>query len=891
MAKLSPRLSSLRQVPRTRLVDRMHTASDAALVLVRGPAGFGKTTAMLQYYAQSKNRGVAVGWLTLDRADNDLVRFLRYFAEACRSIDPGLLPVGEVPQGLSGEDVVLDVIGHLSAFEGRFILFLDDFEEIENPVVLGLVQQIIDYLPQGGQLVIGSRAALQLGIGNLRVHDRLVEIDTEQLRFDALEIATFLRYQGGFALRDDDIRRLQKRTEGWPAALRLVALSLRDRADPQDFVSTFDGANASITEYLLDDVLSRQDERMRHFLLHTSVLQELSASLCDVLLQCTGSGEMLARAERAQLFVVSQDKDRNWYRYHPLFGSFLRAQLHRQDPQAVAGLHLRAAHWWLEADRPAQAIEHALLGNDESFLLSLLQGQASDLLWRGRARTLARWYAALPKSTLLHRHPLLMLDFAWALTLAHRYDESLKLLDMSLSENQPDALRTETQAQRAFILAMMDRVKPSSELWRACMSRIGETRPFADVMLGASFGYCLVAESRFDEAWLLLDRTRQRALEIGGTFIAPMALCLEGAIDLAQGRLRNATAGFRAAFTGANTMPHVAGNAVAAAFLAEALYEAGQIEEAERLLTGYMPMLKDAAAPDQLITSFVVLARISMSRGNDGPAMAALDDLEEMGHRKGLPRLVASARLERGRIALVGHQLAVAQDHLSGALEAYFWEPFDGLIMHANDADSPLIAELRWRIHGGRAAAALPILKKALSHAEELHRNRRAMKISTLMALALYSAGQQVAGLRRLRDVIGIAAREGFVRALIDEGSALLQMIAKLREREVSLPTPDFRILAFLDRLLGADDAALDAVPGVPSDAGTVIEGGPNVLSGRELQVLRLLADGRRNREIAEHLFVSETTIKAHLRNINVKLGTQSRTHAIAVARQMRLVG
>jgi len=894
-AKLNPRLASPRQVPRTRLVDWMSASTNAALVLVHGPAGFGKTTTMLQYYAQCRERAIAAGWLTLERADNDVVRFLRYLVDVFRSIDPGMPPAAEVRINANGDSAVLDLIGRFTAFRKKYVLFLDDFEAIESTVVLGLVQQIIECLPENGQLVIGSRNIPELGIGRLRAHGRLIEIETAQLRFNPAETTSFFRRQNDLMLRDTDIEQLQQRTEGWPAALWLASLALRDRADPRAFVKAFDGSNAAIVEYLLEDVLARQDEPVRRFLLHTSVLQELSAPLCDALLGRGDSRQLLARIERAHLFLVSRDGDRQWYRYHPLFGDFLRAQLRYSQPQAIPALHLRAARWWVQAGQPTRAIEHALQCGDAHYLLSLLDCHVSDLLWRGRAGTLARWYAALPANVKLERSPSPMLDFAWSLTLTHRYGESLKLLDSFDAGSAPgagntEAFATETRAQRAFILAMTDRIKESSALWRGCVPAMGAMRPVVYAMLGASFGYCLVAENRFDEARRFLGQARRRALEIGNSFIAPMALCLEGTIDFAQGRLRDALTSFRTASSSSSQLPHVAGHAVVAGFLAEALYETGQLGEAERFLTVYLPMLKEAAAPDQLITSFIVLARIALSRGAREAAMGFLEELETTGHRQGLPRLVASSRLERGRIALLDGQMAAAQALLASACEHHVWEPFDGLIAHANDVDAPLVADLRWRIRGGKAQSVLAPLKDALHQAERLHRHRRALKLSTLLAQALCATGQKAAGLRHLRDVLAFAAREGFVRSLIDEGSELLHLIAELRHQMTEMTGCDAELVPFIDQLLATSGGAFPAVASVTGSATATARGMSSVLSKRELQVLRLLAEGHGNRSMAERLFVSETTVKAHLRSINVKLGAQSRTHAIAVARQLRLL-
>ncbi|MDB5816378.1 MAG: hypothetical protein JWQ11_18 [Rhizobacter sp.] len=921
-------------MPRPQLVDRMRASSGSALVLVHGPAGFGKTTAMLQHYVQAKSRRVATGWLTLDAADNDLHRFLAYFGEALREIDPHVeLLIDERDHGADrarhggadgdltnhensvrdsaghaapdADGAMLELIARLSSFEEEFALFLDDFEVIDNPVVLALIRRFLDYLPPGGQLVIGSRTGPDLGLGRLRAHGQLVEIQVDQLRFSAAETATFLRHQRGLALRDDDIFRLQHRTEGWPAALWLVSLALRDRLDPQTFVDTFDGSDASIGDYLVEDVLARQTDETRRFLLRTSVLHELSAPLCDHLLQADDSQALLAQVARDHLFLVPVDRE--WYRYHPLFAGFLRHRLARSEPQLIAALNRRAAQWWLDRRRPTRAIEHALLSDDPAFLMALLNAHAGDLVWQGRTRTLARWYACAPVATHLAGHPRLMSVFAWAMTLTQRYDEGMKLLDAldrlraegAVSEQELPAVAVDVQ--RGFILAMTDRVRESAALWRDCLPKITPAQPFSYAMLHASYGYCLVAESRFDEARRFLEQARRRVMEIGDSFIAPITLCLQGAIDFGQGRLVNATAGFRAALAGGTgALPPASSNTVAAAFLAEALYEADQLDEAQRLLGLYLPVLKDVAAPDQLITGFATLARIAFARGEHEHAAEILADMEITGHRHALPRVVASARLERARIALLRGQLQAAQDQVHSGSDAATWAPFDGLVTHANDTEAPFIASLRLRLHTGRAESAVAPLRQALKEAVGLQRHRRALKLGILLAAALCATGETAAGLRRLRDALRFAAGEGFVRSFLDEGSLVLRWVAELRASLVQTPGEE-EVIAFIDRLLAASGSAMQATRTAPTatttntpaaaSAATAATVAAGVLSEREMRVLGLLAEGHRNQAIAERLFVSETTVRSHLRRINVKLGTHSRTHAVAVARQMGLVG
>ncbi|MFT3799730.1 MAG: LuxR C-terminal-related transcriptional regulator [Burkholderiaceae bacterium] len=945
-AKLTPRLSSPRPVPRTSLLEQMHAAPDAALLLVHGPAGFGKTTAMLQYYAQLRDRGVATGWLTLDRADNDLSRLLRYLGEALRAIDEALPPAaGDAPDA----GTLLDVASRLSSIARPFVLFLDDFELIESPLANALVRQIIDYLPASGQLVIGSRTVPDIGLGRLRAHGRLIEIPAARLRFSTEETASFLRQQKGFALRDVDIGLLHRRTEGWPAALWLVSLALQGRDDPQAFVQTFDGAHASITDYLIEDVLAKQDASIRRFLLHSSVLQSFGAPLCDAVLEREDSQRMLTAIERAHLFLVPQDRDGQWYRYHPLFADFLRSQLRQSDPAAFVRLCRRAADWWLAQRRPTPAIEHLLQAGQTLDLLPMLAEHAETLLWQGRARTLARWYASVrpwsaeqadraqpgPRSGSgpglgsgsgsgggpageragtdgaagLLDFPALALVFAWALTLNHHYRESRRLLDAIDSREAdgppgPGSLAADTRAVRAFMLAMSDAVKASSALWQQCLLDEASSRSFSRAMLGASYGFCLLAHNRFDEAGRFLAQARRIVEPVGESFIAPMASCLEGAIDMAQGRRLNAVARFRAALAGrdpAFSAP-AASRTVAAAFLAEALYEGDELDEAERLLRLYLPMLEEAAAPDQLMTAYAVSARIAFANGDGARATRWLTAMELVGHRESLPRMVATARLERARIALLSGDAPAARDQIAAASDASVWQPFEGLVTQANECEDPQVAMLRWRLRTGHAEAVVAPLKALLAQARALHRHRRALKLNALLAEALWAAGHAAAGARRLQEALRAAAAEGFVRCFVDEGPALLARVAELRPT-LAETRETAALTAFADRLLApavrpdaeppAETRATTAAPAATAAVVTAATPGPadNLLSERERQVLELLARGLRNRAIADRLFVSETTVKAHLRSINSKLGAHSRTHAVALARERGLIG
>jgi LuxR family transcriptional regulator, maltose regulon positive regulatory protein len=386
-SKLSPPRPPSFQLPRAQLGERINDAGDVRLIVLRAPAGFGKTTAMLQYAARRQATGAVIRWLNLDASDNDLGRFLAHFDAAIESVAPR---VGTA----SGEPGLLELIDRVAASRATFTMFLDDFEVVESLAVLDLIRRLVDHLPSGWQIVIGSRVVPGLGLGRLRARGQLLEVGPGQLRFSLEETAEYLRSRRGLTLGSSALGRLHKVTDGWATAVWLASLALEGHDDPGAFLATFSGSHAAITEYLGEDVLVRLPDAQREFLLRTSVLDELSAPVCDALLGHTGSAALLAELERANLFLTTLDNPGH-YRYHSLFREFLYAQLTQLDPAAVPVLHGRASQWFEGEERPVPAIEHALRACDYDCAARLLGIHAQRLLELGRFRLLARWLDSL----------------------------------------------------------------------------------------------------------------------------------------------------------------------------------------------------------------------------------------------------------------------------------------------------------------------------------------------------------------------------------------------------------------------------------------------------------------------------------------------------------------
>ncbi|MEO8297336.1 MAG: LuxR C-terminal-related transcriptional regulator [Burkholderiales bacterium] len=893
-SKLTPPLATPFEIARTEICDKIFNAGASRLVLLRAPAGFGKTTVMLQVRQRFDEAGLPTAWLRLDRSDNDVVRFLATLAAALGPLVPGL-GGSAVPAGRGPDDLAFALIDRVAAHPAPFALFLDDFEALQNPSVIGLVNELIEQLPRGAQLLVGSRGVPALSLGRLRARGRLLEIEPTQLRFSEDETSGFLLGCRGLALEPQDVRHLHRSTEGWAAALWLASVSLEHREQPGRFIASFSGSNAAVVDYLVEDVLAHQSEEVRGFLLRTSILSDLNASLCNVVCARQDSADLLLQLEKAHLFLMPLQADRSGFRYHGMFAEFLRAQLQRQHPDEVPRLHRAASEWFLVQGRPVPAIEHALATGDIAYALPLLGAHAEGLLDQGRVGLLSRWLDPLLSAGQLGAHPMLQVVHAWAVCFSRGPRAAAPLLDRLETLADDDAqVRAHRLVMRLFLTAMVDRNEETGPLAAALVEGLPSNAAFVCGFLEIMLANLAMIAGRYHDALRFADAARSRQLEHGSSFNFALSEAAEGAVDLTQGRLRKALARLRLAVSAgaADASRATNGNAMVGVLLAEALYEADHCDQAERLLAVYIPLIRRVSIPDQLISAHIVMARIALGHGDGDRALQMLTELEHLGHRDGLPRVVASARLERVRILLVEDRLQQARAEIDRCGTKALWARVASLSLRANEVETHDLAMARWSVSCGHAAAVIPSLRRDLDAAERAQRERRALTLRLLLAQALYRDEQRNKAMRVLAKAVSFAAVEGYVRAFLDEGQLLKMMLRELRNSPAVLQegAGGAAPLAFIDRLLRDQPAR----PQQADAAAPSMHSGPtatsDLLTRKEIQVLRLAAEGLSNDELADRLFVAETTVRTHLRNINVKLDVRNRMEAIAVARRAGLI-
>ncbi|MBL8338367.1 MAG: helix-turn-helix transcriptional regulator [Rhodoferax sp.] len=859
------------QIERHAVCERLCTSA-ARLLLLHAPAGFGKTTTMLQCRERFEVRGIATAWITLDGADNDIARFLA-------RLEAVVAGLGIVP-GQPGSPH--DLVPAFAARAAPFAVFLDDFEALQEPTVLELVQEILEHLPRHGRLVIGSRSTPALNLGRLRVRRQVDEVGAPELRFDPGETATFLARRGCAAMDAGQVTRLHAKTEGWCAALWLASIALQRSADPAAFVARFSGSDRAVADYLAEDVLAQQSPQVREFLLATSILRQLEPALCQALcpqLDCTG---LLAQLERENLFLMPVAALPGAWRYHSLFADFLRARLRAEQPDSLGRLHGAASQWYEGCGRPVPATDHALEAADWPRVLDLLAQHAERLLEQGRMRLLARWFAGIPAS-LLRAHPHVQMMGIWATLFTRGPWEALRQVEASACVRSDDArVQQNLAAMRPLALAMQDRYPEAYVAGVASLEAAPVEATFAHGVLHNAMANIFSVLGNAREAQRLLDGARAARGE--DTFNRMYTESMEGMLDLLAGRLRHAKARFRMAVdaTHAANFNQTHGNAWAGVLYACVAYESNQLERAGHLLNVYLPMAREVGLPDHMILSHVMRARIASVEGDGDAALSTLAELEDIGYARKLPRVAVAARLERARLLMLQDDGPAALRELERADIAEIWAREREQRLLAHDLDTLVLAQLRHALEFGDPASCIAPLTRELEAARLGGRGRRVLRIQLLRAMALQAAGRTPRALQDMAPVLQTAAQEGYMRMLLDEGPAalaLLRLHAQTQQGQRLQPL----LADHVDRLLRC---AAQAPAGPPPPVAAPSE----ALTGKELQVLVLLGQGYSNSALAGRLQISDSTVRTHLRNIYQKLGASSRTHAVAVARERRMI-
>lgn len=880
-AKLNTSAGSVAPVFRRVLDQAFARHPSPRLVLICAPAGFGKTTAMLQYRERVEAEGLATGWLTLDPSDNDGARLLRALAAATE-------PILGRPRG-DRSDTRPAILDALAAEDKPFALFLDDFEVLHEAAAVTLVRGLLERLPRHGRLVIGSRTLPDMRLSRLRSLEQLLEIDASQLRFDIAETTEFFAGRHTPPLSHDEVQALHAKTEGWIVGLLLASLALEGSADRRTFIERFSGTDRLVADYLGEEVLDSQDASVRNFLLRTSILRDLEPPLCNALVPGVDSEKLLAGLEASNLPLSRFGLERATYRYHSMFARFLSAQLAREAPRQRIELHRTAAAWYVAQQRPVPAIDHATEAGDTEMAITLLEQHGAELLAQGRMRLLWRWFERLPPDLVAPR-PELQAVKLWAACFTRGPAEAAALLGRNGMAGSTDtSTQAHLRALRPLLLAMADRYEEAWKAGRLSLSHLPSGHAFPDMVLSNTMSTVFAVMGDNTGARRLLDSARRSQGETPSPFHVMFSETAEGLIDLQEGRMRQAAARFRTAVTAATDDAYspAHGNAWAGVLYAASLYESNDLEQAAHLLEIYLPLARDVGVLDQVATGHVLLSRIAFHHGDVDQAYRALSDLEYLGHQRQLPRMVACAHLERARVHLLKGHFPAARAELDLADDRALWEQAQKLRLPANDVEYVQLGRLRLELHSGNPAETARRLEAERQMAVQSARHRRAFKLLLLECIALHRSAEQRVWVPMVEQMLDLACRERFVRLVLDEGALAGVMLRDyMGGRGEALPAKPAEFTTYLQYLTACFS------PMLPPD--DTAEGHPPALSEpltkKEVAVLRLLAEGYSNSAMAEKLFVSHNTVRTHLRNAYAKLDATSRTQAVARARRLGII-
>ncbi|MDT5225420.1 MAG: serine/threonine-protein kinase PknK [Mycobacterium sp.] len=778
--KYRPPVSTRSLVARSRVIDVLRAGGRRRLIFVHAPSGFGKSTLAAQWREELSRGGVAVAWLTVDDDDNNVVWFLTHLLESIRRVRPALAEsLGHVLDQ-HGDDasryVLTSLIDEIHQKDDRIAVVIDDWHRVSDSRTIAALGFLLDNGCHHLQIIVTSWSRAGLPLSRLRMRDELIEIDSDALRFDIDEASAFLNEVGGLQLSCRDVEALTTSTDGWAAALRLAALSLRGGRDVNSLLGRLSGAGDVVGEFLAENVFDTLEPDVRDFLQTTSITGRTCGGLASVLAGATNGQAMLEQVEQRGLFLQRVDDDPNWFRFHHMFAEFLRRRLERDHPDRVKELHHTASVWFAENGYLNEAVDHALAAGDPAYAVDLVELDGTRLLEQSKMTTLLGIVKKLSPDLVVGRARL-QLVIAWANILLQRpalTDTALNRFQTALdhtghtdlSESTRADLRAEADVVRAVAEAFADRIERVDDLVAEAMSRPDTLHPWVPGVAGNAAAFAAIYRFDFDAAHRLLERAAPYQ-EAMGPFSTVYGRCLAGIAARYRLNIPAALKNFREAFemaTGVGRHSHAA--RLAGALLGEMLYETGDIAEAARLLDEGDLLSSDGGMVDYLAARYVMGARTKAAQGDRGSAVERLAAGAAAAQQLRLPRLAARINNERVRLGIELPQAVIATlrsartiPHGNGIATITAELDEDSGIRLLAASDSAADRELAWQ-RAADLAAGIDGERRPLA----------ALQAQLLRIETLAAAGRTAHAQEELTRVAAKCAELGLSRLLVDAG-------------------------------------------------------------------------------------------------------------------------
>jgi LuxR family maltose regulon positive regulatory protein len=882
-------------VLRERLLTHLDEGLKRKITLISAPAGFGKTTLVSEWITKHRIQAdlPPIAWVALDARDNDPVLFWRYVLTACREFgmqvsETALDLLSNSPQPLF-ETLLTSFINEVARLPGKVILVLEDYHAITSRQIHKTLALLIDHLPDTLHVVLITRSDPDLPLARLRAHNELNELRAADLRFTLEETRAYLQLTLPISLSSAVIKRLNRRTEGWAAGLHLVSLALqrmKEETEIEQYLTSFTGSHRPILEYLVADVFSAQPEDVQEFLLQTSVLSRLTGPLCDAITGREDGSIILEQLDRANLFLIALDSAGRWFRYHALFAEamqhYAQVRLGGINLHKLAG---KASFWYEEHGMLADAIEAALYAKEYQRSAALIERVIAPRLVHNEFHTLRRWMGQLPEAV-LQAHPEICMTFASAILFtSDRHSPETKnrlLLPLSIAkhhwqreDNQPKL--GEVLAFHSFVDWLQRDFKESFSFARQALTLLPDSdrqwRGISLIMVGLDEllgGKLITARRSFDEALVCCEAAEN-------IFGILESMLLLGEVCYQQGELHQAAQFFNQVQARIEKVPIGRNQASIRTGrvqlgLGMLALEWDNLEAAEEAISQAAAVSQQYPEEDLLADSPVIMAQVQYAKGEVDQAQHFLESLIAQPDQQFLLRFPGVCQ---ARFALASGNLAAVQRWAS--------------MIASREADTPpfqreqeALVVARLHIEQGEPEAAIRQLESWLSEALENGRTRSEIEINILLALAHTARGDSAQARITLIQALSLAHLEGYRRIFLDEGERL----AKLLQNNLS-EIHDESLAVYARALL--DGMAQDQTEGkaaVHADSEPLIE----QLTEQEKRVLRLLAAGLSNPEIAEELFISINTVKTHVKNVYGKLNVNSRHEARQYAHRVMLL-
>jgi len=889
---VSPQSQGL--IERPRLVDMISQFSGKRLAVIKAPPGFGKTSLAAAWSEQLRRGGNSVAWLTIDSDDDEPARFLFYVAQALQHAHDGVgvsaIDLINETFLISPQAIVSLLVNELADVDEEVYLFLEDYHWISHPEIHGAVVFFLKHAPSHCHVAVATRAEPPLPLASLRAQNQLVEIDAPALRFDLHETADFFEHERPGMLALPEVKLLHAKTEGWPAALRIVASTTSQPAqDFRRYVSTLSGTQRPIGAYLAEmfDGLPRD---LVLFMLRTALLDRLSAPLCEAVTGISSSQEMLETIERRQLLLTPLDQDGRWYRYHTLVLEYLNHRLESELGNEVPVLHRRASLWYASQELWTDAVQHAIAAGDPERALSWIKNCAMTLVKKGDLFTLLGWQRLFP-SEMMRSQPEVGLAIAWGLALAMRFQESLELLhELELdvdAKRLPDSnvLSCECQAIRSVAIALKDDTRTALRLAGDCLTRSNDPWTANVASNVVRYGHLKAGDLTkfYTTPWIpySLDDDRRNV------FASVYRRCLQGMAEVQQVRFDAADRYYLEGLRLAEQ--HVGPNSVAAALpaslMARIRYEQNRLEEAEALLIDRMPLICAGTMLECVLNAYFVLAKIAAHRTNNERAHALLEQAENQGNTRGWGRLSAAAVLERARLYLNEGRISEGTaclnrlERFAGEYPVWTYCAWSDIHRYAALARAYLAST------EGRYGDATSILKDLQSEAASAHNHYFALRVTLLLSTVRLMANQVTEALDAFHGVLNVSAPAGIYHTILDEGADVGSLLTAFREN-AERKGCSHELTPYVDNLIAGWRSRYQLeVQQRPRSL--IVES----LSAREGDILKLIAQGLSNKQIARSLAITPETVKSHVKHIFTKLGVEKRAQAVSRAQSLGLGG